>query len=867
MNYKKEVLEYLQKRSDEMFFIDDIEESIRDLALKREDADKEFIMSDAFFRQLSFDVKALTTSAELMVSKKGRIGVPEAFGLIRGKMMVNDKGYGFFRPSGEARDKDVFVRKDKMLGAMNGDTVLVRKWHTNRGAEAEVKQIVKRAAELFIGRVSGGEIIPKDAKIYRKLLLAENKIGAKDGDIVMARPMKWTNDYRPIRCKVESVLGQQGDQGIDILEVAMQFGLYKEFPSEVVAESEALSEEIDMTGRVDLRNLETVTIDGADAKDIDDGISLVKITDENRNNLLGLEGGNAVAVDPKAVYRLYVHIADVSHYVKKDGALDDEAQKRGTSAYLLDRVIPMLPERLSNGLCSLNEAVERYAMTCSIDYAADGEILGHEIYKSVINVDHHLTYLEVSAYLKEAGIIEDIVVQRDKKEEKAENDIKDIENSNKNANEQENEAGSQQESLKEKIEATNPSSPFRTLNEDTMEKCRKSGVMLTEMYHLSRILRKQRMNRGAIDFAFPEPEVLLNEDGLAVDVVTRARTAASEIIEDFMLAANETVAEHFYWLETPFVYRVHEAPSKEKIERLKQYLLFFGFTLKGKDENVGIAKLIDEIKNTKYENAISMAALRSLMQAKYSAENMGHFGLHAKFYCHFTSPIRRYPDLVVHRIVSNYLAESGSLVKDTSKGLDLEYCIKVSESSSEREQNAEQAERKVNAMKMAEFMEGHIGETFQGTISSVTNYGFFVTLDNLVDGLVHVTRLPRDDYEFNEERLSLKGRRTGKVYTIGERVELTVSGADSETGKVDFSMVPDFVLEKNKKVRRIGSHSSRGGSYSGKSYGKKSYGKSKEKRVGGASRKLKKGKRGKFFATSKKAGKAKGRKVNKGKRY
>ncbi len=774
MDYKKELLTYLEQYPEDMVFIDDIESEVAELALKQEDADADFIHSDAFFRQLSFDAKDLISSGDIMVSKKGKIGMPEAFGLMRGTMLVNEKGYGFFRPSGEDRGADIFVRKDKMLGAMNGDIVLVRKWHTNRGVEAEVKHIAKRSSEMFIGILKGNEVVPKDAKIYRKLILAENAISAKEGDVLMVEPISWTNDKRPIRCRAVEVLGQQGDKGIDILEVAMRFGLYKEFDRAVLDEANALSEEITTEGRLDLRELETVTIDGADAKDIDDAISIMDLS----TGAGDVADRTSESTDGKqAAYRLYVHIADVSHYVTKDSVLDEEAVKRGTSAYLLDRVVPMLPERLSNNLCSLNEEVERYAITCSMDYSADGELLAHEISKSVIKVDHHLTYLEVTEYLVNAGVLSE-----------------------------------------ESFDKSN----YRPINEDTLQKCVKCGKALQDMYRLSRILRELRMKRGAIDFSFPEPSVVLNEEGLAVDVVTRARTSASEIIEDFMLAANETVAEHFYWLEKPFVYRVHESPNKDKVEHLRKYLTFFGFKLKGKDDNVGIANLIKEIKNTKYESAISMATLRSLMQAKYCEENLGHFGLKAKFYCHFTAPIRRYPDLVVHRIISNYLAESGDFVKDTSKGLDIDYCREVAQNSSQREQNAEQAERTVTAMKMAEFMQAHIGETFDGTISSVTNYGFFVTLDNLVDGLVHVTRLPKDSYEFNEERLSLVGSRTGVVYTIGDRVEVTVSAASSESGRVDLSMIPDFVLEKNRKARRVATRGSHTRSYShrGSSRGK-----------------------------------------------
>lgn len=766
---EERILEYFKDKPKEVLFADEIAAVIAEQDMLKSEADVAE-MEEKLMRS----IKNLASSGRLIISKHGRVGLPSAFGLRLGEVLIGDRGYAFFRPLGAKSDRkdDVFISKSKMRGALHRDTVLVKVEKNRRGTEALIERIVRRAADTFVGTFSGSEIVPNDRKLYRKLVAASNPAGAVPGDVVSVKVVSWNDEDRPIRVDVLEVLGKVGDKGLDILTVAKQYGLEAEFPREVVEEAGALSDVVSVDGRRDYRGLPTVTIDGADAKDIDDAISLEMVR-------AGGDGACDRGVGEKCyknlTYRLYVHIADVSHYVRPGTALDDEAFKRGTSAYLLDRVIPMLPERLSNDLCSLNAGADRYALTCMMDFDAGGAMTAYDIAKSVINVDARLEYGGVSEFLSAVnGANAGVNLDADKSAEQ---------NSNQSA-----EQSASGEALK----------------------CAPFAEMLAAMAELSGKIRARRMERGAVDFDFPEAQIQLDDDGFPVAIEKRVRDAASLIIEDFMLAANEAVAEHYYWLEKPFVYRVHESPTPERIEQLKRYTGFFGIRLKGKDENVGIAQLIDDIKGTPYEAAVAREALRSMMQARYCEDNLGHFGLASKYYCHFTAPIRRYPDLFIHRVISaNLFADSqpeGSYNVDAGL-VDRNMCIKVAEQSSDREQNAENAERKVTAMKMAEYMEGHIGELFEGVISSVVSYGIYVQLDNLVEGLVHISLMPPDDYDFDEERHTLAGISRREVYRIGDRVEVLVAAANELTGKVDFSLVADFekrVLRPNKRSSKNG---------------------------------------------------------------
>lgn len=729
---KRAVLDVFKERQKEMLLADEVVELLLGSGFGNVRTDDPEEKRDALEREIIAASKELISDGKLLVTKAGRMGLPRAFGYTYGRLIVNEKGFGFFRPHmAEERKKsgrkskgrdDVFVHTSKMLGALNNDEVLVTFRRTSRGKEACVEKIVRRAKDEFVGVFDQMRLRPDDMRLYRPIKITNNDAGAVNGEKVVVKVTNWGTDGE-IKTKVKEILGKVGDRGIDILSVAKEFGLEAEFPPEVMDEVAELSDEISLAGRKDYRSLPTVTIDGADAKDLDDAISLVRVS------------------DGAAYYRLYVHIADVSHYVRPGTALGDEAFDRATSVYLLDRVIPMLPKRLSNDLCSLNKGQDRYALSACIDFSKDGKVLGHSIDKSVINVDARLVYEGVSRFL----------------------------------------------------EGENEEAEGKKIDPDWVTRCEPFAQMLSDMAELSKHIREERMARGAVDFDFPEPKIELGEDGVPTGIGRRERDVASMIIEDFMIAANEVVAEQFYWLEKPFVYRVHEPPSPEKIEELRLYASYFGVNLKGKGENVAIAKLIDDIKGSRYEAAIARKALRSMMQAKYSARNLGHFGLQSRFYCHFTAPIRRYPDLFIHRVISDYLASiNGFGDRVDPMEIDIDSCEEAAEQSTEMEQNAENAERRVTAMKMAEYMEQHLGEVFDGTISTVTNYGLFIELDNLVEGLLHISLMPRDDYEFNEDRLTLIGRRTREVYAVGDEIEVLVAAADGSTGRVDFALVRDY---------------------------------------------------------------------------
>lgn len=862
---------------------------------------KDLLTADQLAERIGYDVevlrpvlKSLIGSGKLKVSKGGKLGAVEAYGLIRGRLSVNEAGKGFVRPDGATgRDSDIMIQSKNLEDALHGDIVLIRKSEKAaartmrqfrgrvrgldgfRREEYHVVRVVQRANEAMVGTVDGDFLIPSNQRIHRDIVIAENPVRAVEGDQVTAEVLSWGDHKRPIRVRVKEVLGKFGEQGIDILTTALQFGLTREFPAPVLEEAETLNREIDPAGRVDFREEMTVTIDGADAKDIDDAISLRKLTQSKKEVpaegvaagvVAGAAGGSlggAAGVLRKpvkdAVYELKVHIADVSHYVRPGTALDEEALRRATSVYLLDRVIPMLPERLSNDLCSLGEGKERYTLTCVMQLDATGKVVAHELVKGVIRSDARLTYDAVTNFLEgklgeesKAGIAAGM----------AKGLLQVETNSAKNAA-----PTADGESVAVQVPSRDPMLDPKT--------CEPFGEMLHDMKELAEILRKKRMKRGAVDLDFPEPFIVLGDDGVPTEIRQAVRGVASNIIEEFMLIANETVAEHCFWMQMPFVYRVHEDPSPEKVLNLRRFVRLMGYKVRGSEDSVNIAEIVDMVRGTKHANAIGKVALRSMMQARYSPDNLGHYGLAARYYCHFTAPIRRYPDLFIHRAISEMLAgkefEAEELEfglgsdTDTNEhfdsvgtgdsmepaGLEVEDAAleskdllalsheaalqemgdryleeaqqtdeaaptrrksglvqrggtrniawlgwnptEVAERSSEREQNAETAERAVNAMKMAEYMLRHIGDEFEGTISSVTGFGFFVELDNLTEGLVHISSLPGGRYEFFEEKLSLQNISTGVSFSIGDRVRVEVEDADPASGRVFL------VLSRSKK--------------------------------------------------------------------
>lgn len=660
----------------------------------------------------------LERSGELMVTRKKKYAVPEFYGLKKGRIQGAQKGFGFFIP--EDASGDIFIPAEALNGAMHGDIVQVAVTSTSasddKRQEGEVKNIMERANAEMVGTFQKaknfGFVVPDEKRIGVDVYVPESFVGqAEDGDKVVVKVIKWPAGRKNPEGKIIEILGKKGSNEADILSVIRKYKLPEAFPKKVQAEAELIPTEVpeaDIAGRRDLRGETIFTIDGADAKDLDDAVCVKEL--ENGNILLG------------------VHIADVTHYVKESSKLDREAFKRATSVYLIDRVIPMLPKRLSNGVCSLNPQVNRLTLSVNMEIDPQGTVVNHELYESVIKTVDRLTYTDVSDILEEV----------------------------------------------ERPEL----SKYDYLNDTfkTMEK-------------LQIILREKRTRRGMIDFNFSEAKIVLDETGHPIDIVKQERRIANKIIEEFMLVANETVAEHMHWMELPFVYRIHENPTEEKILAFNKVIHNFGYFVKGVNGEVhpkAIQNLLKKIEGKKEEHLISKLMLRSLRQAKYSPLNEGHFGLASEYYCHFTSPIRRYPDLQIHRIIKEMLASK--ITDNRIKKLE-QIVAEASQQSSEQERVAEKAERDTDDLKMAQYMGQFIGEEFNGFISSVTNFGLYIELENMCEGLVHVKTLNDDYYIYDEDNLAMHGERTKKRYTIGDEVVVRVEKVDIDAREVDFVMI------------------------------------------------------------------------------
>ena len=650
------------------------------------------------------------------ISRKGKYGKPDLFA-VAGVYTGHPRGFGFVTVEG--RDEDVFIPEEKAGSALNGDTVqiVIEETGGKRRAEGTVIKVLERANHQIIGTYqkskSYGFVLPDNQKISRDIFIPQGKdMGAVSGHKVVVSMTDFGNGKKNPEGIVTEILGHVNDPGVDILSIVRAYNLPEEFPPEVMEECESVPTEVpaaDKEGRKDLRGLPTVTIDGEDAKDLDDAVTLEK------------EGG---------VYRLGVHIADVTHYVKEGSPLDMEALKRGTSVYLVDRVNPMLPHRLSNGICSLNEGEDRLALSCLMEIDENGNLLGHEIAETLICVDRRMSYTAV------AGILDG------------------------------------DEALAARYAELVPM--FRLMKE------------------LADILRKKRHRRGAIDFDFPESKIILNEKGRAVDICPRERNAATKIIEDFMLMANETVAEDYCWQEMPFLYRTHDKPDEEKMKRLATFINNFGYTMRvpgGVIHPKEVQKLLDKVEGSPEEALISRLTLRSMKQAKYSSENSGHFGLAATFYTHFTSPIRRYPDLQIHRIIKENLRSGLS----ERRRAHYNYLLpEVAVKASALERRAEEAERGTDKLKKVEYMSRHLGEEFDGVISGVTNWGFYVELPNTVEGLVRVNELRDDYYVFDEERYQLIGETSRHTYKLGQSIRIQVLACDRLLKTIDFIPAKKF---------------------------------------------------------------------------
>lgn len=698
--------------------------------------------------ELEMILADLMAEGRIECSKRGKYSKSE-IKKMTGTFTAHPKGFGFVSVEGET--EDIFIPESQVNGAMHMDTVeiTVSPVTTGRRREGTVVKVLERGMKQVVCTYEQsktfGFAVPDNPKFGTDIFIPQERSkGAVSGHKVVVEVTSYGKKDRKPEGKVVEILGHINDPGVDILSLVRAYGLPVEFDEKVLKQVENVAKpvsEADMAGRMDLRDWQMVTIDGEDAKDLDDAVSVT------------MDGDN---------YILGVHIADVSNYVQEHSALDVEALKRGTSVYLVDRVIPMLPHALSNGICSLNQGENRLALSCIMTINSKGEIIDHTIAETVICVDRRMSYTQVKNILEayHAANSQDAPVEEvDGKQDDADRETESVSDVN---------VRRQQEELLGEYEALVP--------------------MFVRMEKLAGILRGKRMKRGSIDFDFPETKVILDEQGNPIDIRPYDRNVATKIIEDFMLAANETVASDFYWRELPFVYRTHENPDTEKIQKLSTFINNFGYTLHiGADEvhPKELQKLLQKIDGTKEEALISRLTLRSMKQARYTIDNTGHFGLAADCYCHFTSPIRRYPDLQIHRIIKESLR--GRL---NEKRIDhYEHILpEVAKHSSEMERRADEAERETVKLKKVQYMEQHIGEEFEGVISGVTEWGFFVELENTVEGLVRVTKLTDDFYQYYEDTYELVGEATNRRYKLGQKVLVRVEHCDRIMRTIDFAL-------------------------------------------------------------------------------
>jgi ribonuclease R len=656
-------------------------------------------------------INELIAEGRVFETKKGKLASPKDLQMATGTFIGHARGFGFVTP--DAGGEDIFIPASETMGAMQKDRVLYKMLHkAEKGKKADgvIVRILERGQQRIVGTFEAGSkgygfVVADDKKIAKDIFISrENTKGAVTGHKVVVEITDYGEDRRNPEGKVIEILGHINDPGVDILSVIRRYELAVEFPEEV----EHLGTEVaeaDKKGREDLRDLLTITIDGADAKDLDDAVSLKRLGNGN--------------------FELGVHIADVSHYVRENTALDKEAYARGTSVYLVDRVIPMLPHKLSNGICSLNPHVDRLALSCLMEVNGRGEVVSHRILESIINSDYRMTYTAV----------------------------------------------------REILEDGTPA---------LLEQYAEILPMLEDMEELRQILGEKRRKRGSVNFDLPESKIILDENGKPIDIKPYEKSIATNMIEEFMLVCNETIAENSFWQEMPFMYRSHQEPDEDKLEKMEQFLRGFGYYLRKKDGEIHpreLQKVLQKAEETDEERIITRMVLRSMMQARYTAENGGHFGLAAKYYCHFTSPIRRYPDLEIHRMIKKML--HGELDEKASAY----YRRKMpdwAKHCSKQERVAEDAERDTDALKKVEFMEDKVGQIYEGIISGVTNWGIYVELPNTIEGMVALSQMDDDYYEFDEKKMLVFGKRTKKSYRLGDKVVVSVAKVDRMMGTIDF---------------------------------------------------------------------------------
>lgn len=676
-------------------------------------------------KELKAIMDSLEAEGKVHVSKKGKYTKGEAKRIV-GTYQAHARGFGFVVVEGE--DDDIFISEDDTNGAFHGDQVevTIKSASDGKRREGKVVRILSHGTTMLVGyfqkNKNFGFVVPDNQRFIKDIFVPlERSKGAVTGHKVVVELTKYGEDNKKPEGKIVEIIGHVNDPGTDIMSIVKGYDLPIEFPEKVLNQAERVAKDVstaDMAGRMDIRDWQMVTIDGEDAKDLDDAISLTK------------EGEN---------YRLGVHIADVTNYVQEKSALDREAYKRGTSVYLVDRVIPMLPHILSNGICSLNEGEDRLALSCIMTINDKGNVVDYKIAETVICVDRRMTYTSVKKILEEQ-------------------------------------------------------------DEEECKKYEEFVPMFQMMEKVAGILREKRKKRGSIDFDFPETKMVLDEQGKPIELKPYDRNVATKIIEDFMLLANETVAEHYFWQEIPFVYRTHEQPDEEKIQKLAIFINNFGHSMHIANNAVRpkeIQKLLAKVEGTNEEALISRLALRSMKQAKYTPENTGHFGLATTYYCHFTSPIRRYPDLQIHRIIKEDLR---GRMNDNRREHYEKILPEVTKQCSERERLAEEAERETIKLKKVEYMEEHIGEVFEGVISSITKWGIYVELPNTIEGLVHVTNMHDDHYDYIEERFEMVGEHTRKVYKLGQTVYIVATGTDRLQRTIDFEFVEKEEVDYGKRT-------------------------------------------------------------------
>ena len=662
--------------------------------------------------ELEYVLDELIAEGKIEVSKRGKYKKREKE-ILTGTFIGHPKGFGFVEIEG--REEDLFICEDDMMGALHQDQVEVELLpiKTGKRQEGRIVKILSHGIKEIVGTYQKsknfGFVVPDNQRFGKDIFIPlERSKGAVNGHKVLVEITDYGTEHKKPEGKVKEIIGHINDPGTDVLSIVYAHELPVEFPEKVLNQAGRMPEEVseaDCAFRTDLRDWTIVTIDGEDAKDLDDGVSLTREGD---------------------LYHLGVHIADVTNYVQENSALDWEALRRGTSVYLADRVIPMLPHKLSNGICSLNEGKDRLALSCLMDIDEKGNVVNHQICETVIRVTKRMTYTSVKKILEDH-------------------------------------------------------------DEQESEKYRELVPMFEEMEKLAGILRKKRRQRGSIDFDFPETKMILDERGVPIEIRPYDRNTATKLIEDFMLIANETVAEDYFWQELPFLYRTHDNPDPEKIQKLATFIYNFGYSIKSTREEIHpkeLQKLLARIEDSPEEDLISRLTLRSLKQAKYTVECSGHFGLAAKYYCHFTSPIRRYPDLQIHRIIKENLR--GKL--DEKRVEHYQSILPgVAQQCSKLERRADEAERETEKMKKAQYMKHHIGETYEGVISSIATWGIYVELPNTIEGMVHVSNMWDDMYYYKEETMEMVGSEFGKVYRLGQKVKIWVVGSDPETRTIDFA--------------------------------------------------------------------------------